>query len=310
MSTNRILLPSVLALGAVALVLTGCAVPVPPGPVVSEERIVAGDVHAVVLATSGNLDVVIGDETTLTISAPAPILDRLTSDSAGGVLTLGTIGGELFNAFDSIRYTLTLPLIDALELVGSGDAEVDFTGAENVDIRVDGSGDVRAVGIDADAVRVDISGSGDATVSGAADDGEFTVVGSGDLDASELRVGDGAAESAVPATCRSTPSTASTRASRAPGRSATRGLRGSPATSPGREASAATDPRTTLQSHSERGGSAAYSPIQELSQGITGHVAQLRPIVDPCAPTQSMPSYRGRLARPDKGPEYSGGADL
>ena len=50
------------------------------------------------------------------------------------------------------------------------------------------------VGIDADAVRVDISGSGDATVSGAADDGEFTVVGSGDLDASELRVGDGAAD--------------------------------------------------------------------------------------------------------------------
>ena len=83
MSTNRILLPSVLALGAVVLVLTGCAVPVPPGPVVTEDRTVASDVHAVVLATSGNLDVVVGDETTLTISAPQPILDRLTADSAG-----------------------------------------------------------------------------------------------------------------------------------------------------------------------------------------------------------------------------------
>jgi hypothetical protein len=187
MSTNRILLPSVLALGAVALVLTGCAVPVPPGPVVTEDRIVASDVHAVVLATSGNLKVVIGDETALTISAPEPILDH-------GVLTLGSVGGPLLNAFDSIRYTLTLPLIDALELVGSGDVDVDFAGAENVEIEIDGSGDIQAVGIDARGVRVDISGSGDATVSGAADDGEFTIVGSGDLDASELRVGAGAAE--------------------------------------------------------------------------------------------------------------------
>jgi hypothetical protein len=194
MSTNRILLPSVLALGAVALVLTGCAVPVPPGPVVTEERNVASDVHAVVLATSGNLKVVIGDETALTISAPEPILDHLTSDSDHGVLTLGSVGGPLLNAFDSIRYTLTLPLIDALELVGSGDVDVDFAGAENVEIEIDGSGDIQAVGIDARGVRVDISGSGDATVSGAADDGEFTIVGSGDLDASELRVGAGAAK--------------------------------------------------------------------------------------------------------------------
>ena len=194
MSTNRILLLPVLAVGALALALTGCAVPVPSGPVVSEDRLVAADVHAVVLATSGNLEVVIGDETTLTITAPERLLDHLTSDSADGVLTLGTVGGPILNAFDSIRYTLTLPLIDALQLEGSGDAEVDFDGAENVEISIDGSGDVRAAGIDAHAVRVAISGSGDAKVSGAADDGEFAIDGSGDLDASDLRVGTGAAD--------------------------------------------------------------------------------------------------------------------
>jgi len=194
MSTNRILLLPVLAVGALALALTGCAVPVPFGPVVSEERSVASDVHAVVLATSGNLEVVIGDETTLTVTAPESLLDHLTSDSAGGVLTLGSIGGPLLNAFDSIRYTLTLPLVDALALEGSGDADVDFDGAETVEISIDGSGDVRADGVDARTVRVAISGSGDAKISGAADDGEFAVDGSGDLDASGLRVGSGAAD--------------------------------------------------------------------------------------------------------------------
>jgi len=194
MSTNRILLLPVLAVGALALALTGCAVPIPTGPVVSEERTVASDVHAVVLATSGNLEVVIGDETALTISAPERLLDHLTSDSADGVLTLGAVGGPLLNAFNSIRYTLTLPLIDALELEGSGDADIDFAGADDVEISIDGSGDVRAVGIDARAVRVAIAGSGDARVSGTADDGEFAIDGSGDLDASGLRVGDGAAE--------------------------------------------------------------------------------------------------------------------
>jgi hypothetical protein len=193
MSTNRILVLPVLAVGALALALTGCAVPVTAGPIVTEDRVVAADIHAVVLASSGNLEVVLGDEPALTVSAPAGFLPHLTSESADGVLTLGTVGGPLLNAFDSIRYTLTLPLIDALELVGSGDADVDFGGAESVEVQVDGSGDVRAVGIDAEAVRVGISGSGDAEVSGAADDGEFAIGGSGDLDASGLLVSTGSA---------------------------------------------------------------------------------------------------------------------
>jgi hypothetical protein len=194
MSTQRIVLIPVLALATVALALTGCAVPLRSEPVQLEDRLVGADVHAVVLETSGRLDVVIGDEPTLTISAPERLLDRLTSDSTGGVLTLGTTGDPLLFAFDKIRYTLTLPLIDALQLVGSGDADVDFAGAENVDIRIDGSGDVRAVGVDARAVRVALSGSGDASVSGTADDGEFALAGSGDLDASGLRVSMGDAE--------------------------------------------------------------------------------------------------------------------
>ena len=194
MSTNRILLLPVLAVGALALALTGCALPIPTGPLATEDRPVASDVHAVVLATSGRLEVRIGDESSLTVSAPERIIDRLTSEASDGTLTLGSTGGGLLNAFDSIRYTLTLPLIDALQLVGSGDADVDFEGADQVDIQVDGSGDVRAAGIDAREVRIAISGSGDATVSGAADDGEFTVVGSGDLDASALRVGAGEAD--------------------------------------------------------------------------------------------------------------------
>lgn len=194
MSTQRILLLPVLALAAVAFALTGCAVPLPSEPVHREDRVVSADVHAVVLETSGRLEVRVGDEPALTISAPERLLDRLTSDSARGVLTLGTTGDPVLFAFDSIRYTLTLPLIDALQLVGSGDADVDFAGAENVDIRIDGSGDVRAIGIDAQAVRVALSGSGDATVSGTADDGEFAIDGSGDLDASELRVSTGGAE--------------------------------------------------------------------------------------------------------------------
>jgi hypothetical protein len=194
MSTNRILLLPVLAVGALALALTGCAVPVPSGPVESAGRLVAADVHAVVLSTSGNLEVVVGDEPSLTVTAPERLLDNLTSDSAGGVLTLGSVGGPLLNAFDSIRYTLTLPLIDALALEGSGDADVDFDGATDVEISIDGAGDVRAAGIDARAVRVAISGSGDATVSGSAEDGAFAIDGSGDLDASGLRVEDGSAD--------------------------------------------------------------------------------------------------------------------
>ncbi len=156
-------------LGAAAL--TGC---VRLGPMGSETAAPPGldDVTAVVLDTSGDLVVTEG-EPALTIHAPEGILERLTADVHDGVLELGRRGGPLFGGGGEIRYELSLPRLDSIEVNGSGDVEAPVSGG---------------------ALRIEISGSGDVEVTGTADSLDIEISGSGEVEAGELVVRDASVE--------------------------------------------------------------------------------------------------------------------
>lgn len=184
MNLRTIAAATAIALSAVAL--TGCAIYA--GPPTTEDREVASDVHAVVLESGGDIVVTLGDTPSLTVTAPAGAIDRLTSTSANGVLTLGRVPGPWFIRGD-VSYDLTVTSLDSIHVKGSGDADVDFTGADSVRIRISGSGDIDAEGIDAGDVDVVIEGSGDITLAGMeADDLAVRISGSGDIEA-DGRVG-------------------------------------------------------------------------------------------------------------------------
>lgn len=159
-----------IAAALVAVALTGCVRPL--GPMTSDSRDIGDDVTAVVLDTSGDLEISEG-EPSLTIHAPAGILDRLTSEVSGGVLELGRRGGPLPFLSGTIRYELTVPSLDAIEIDGSGDVTWAATGG---------------------ALTIAISGSGDVTVSGSADSLDLEIDGSGDVDADDLQVRDATVE--------------------------------------------------------------------------------------------------------------------
>lgn len=179
MNLRTIAAATALALSAVAL--TGCVVY--SGPPATEEREVSSDVHAVIMETGGDLVVTLGDTPSLTVTAPAGVLDRLTSTSANGTLTLGRVPGPWFIRGD-IDYALTVTSLDSLHVKGSGDADVDFTGAGSVDIRISGSGDVDAEGIDAGEVKVVIEGSGNISLPDMnAESLDVRISGSGDIEA-------------------------------------------------------------------------------------------------------------------------------
>ena len=184
-----------LALGAATVLaaasLTGCAVRFGPMATDSPE---IGDVTAVVLDTAGDLTISEG-EPSLTIHAPEAVLDVLTTRVTDGVLVLGRTPGPLPFTFGSadLRYELTVPSLDAIEVNGAGDIDSTVS-SDELRIEINGAGDVTVDGIDATTVSVSISGAGDIDLAGTAESLSIAIDGTGDVDADDLEVVDAVVE--------------------------------------------------------------------------------------------------------------------
>lgn len=183
--------------------LTGCSQAY-TGPSTTQEREIEV-VSAVELDTSGELSVTAGDETALTVTAGENVIDRLTSEVDDEVLHLG-IDGEPLAWGGDIRYELTVPTLDAISVLGSGEATVDFTGAgepvilvkgsgsihaegiaaDSASMTVDGSGSITVQGIDLQKLRTKIDGAGEITADGTTDEHDVEIRGSGDYYAHDL----------------------------------------------------------------------------------------------------------------------------
>jgi hypothetical protein len=169
--------------GAVAVVaLAGC-MPFVAGPMTSEERDIEA-VTTVVLDTAGDITITEG-QPSLVIHASQAALDRLTSEVSGDTLVLGTKPGPGFG-LGEVRYDLTLPDLEAIELNGSGDIEAAVSADDSVRLDIDGSGDVSWTGLAADRVGIRLSGSGDIELTGTTNDLTIELDGSGNIDAEEL----------------------------------------------------------------------------------------------------------------------------
>lgn len=168
---------------ASVLVLTGCVPVVAAGPMTSEEREI-GAVTAVRLDASGDLSITEGTPG-LVIHAPSDALDRLTSETDGETLVLGTTPGPEVIVGD-VRYELTVADLESITLNGSGDIEATVSAAGAIRLDIDGSGNVTWTGMDADSVAVRLAGSGDVEVAGTATDTTIELDGSGSIDAGAL----------------------------------------------------------------------------------------------------------------------------
>ncbi|MEO8095864.1 MAG: DUF2807 domain-containing protein, partial [Pseudolysinimonas sp.] len=186
---TKSLLAPVLIAPALVLALAGCApvwgVPIASGPRVTDDRTIEA-VEAVEIRTSGNLTVTVGDTASLTITAPAASIGRLTSDIVDGVLVLGVSGPQWGWGLGDIDYELTVPRLSGLAVEGSSDVHADFSGADDITISIDGSGDVTGTGVDADSVTSSISGSGDIELAGRTDTLSFEIDGSGGFGGEDL----------------------------------------------------------------------------------------------------------------------------
>ena len=148
----------------VALLLTACGLHVISGSgnVVRESRPVS-DFTAVNFTGFGELTLVQGETTALTIETDDNLLPYIKTTVDQGTLTIGFDDGlslPLMQPTDSIRYQLTVKTLTDLALSGAGTVAATALTADHLTLVGSGIGAIKLADLTADAVTVEMSGAG------------------------------------------------------------------------------------------------------------------------------------------------------
>lgn len=169
------------------------------------------------VAVEGSMGVVI-EQGPFAVSAEGDegLMENLELVVQNKTLTIGTHKSDdavcQHTGEKAVTVRVRMPLLDRIALVGSGDIQASaFAGVERLDLRLSGSGDIRFDGFkglgslvakldgSGDLVgeelevggktTIELSGSGDVRMTGETEHVEVHIVGSGDVDARELKAG-------------------------------------------------------------------------------------------------------------------------
>jgi hypothetical protein len=139
----------------------------------------------------GAVDVEIsqGEPAELLMRGPAEQLAVHPFIAREKLLVLGDSEQDPRADVSDVRYKLTLPSLDALQLAGSGTVYVRRFAVGDLAVTVDGSGDARFFAVDGEDIRLAVNGSGDLeVVELRAADLEVIVAGSGDVRFDQITV--------------------------------------------------------------------------------------------------------------------------
>jgi hypothetical protein len=139
------------------------------------------------------------------VKADNNLQDLIRTYVAGDKLVIESRNGDCLNSSHPVEISVSAPIINYIELNGSGRVYCDGLNAENLVLRLSGSGEmdlsrVKAVsaeldlegsgnidcGADVENLSSQIEGSGEISINGSALNSEFRVIGSGHLRAGEL----------------------------------------------------------------------------------------------------------------------------
>ncbi len=126
---------------------------------------------------------------------PQARLDKMTVEKQGDTLVIATErnwnwgSGIHWGKEDTVYVDVTVPMLTAAGLTGSGDVVIDTIKTASFGASVTGSGDLTVSALQTGSLAASVTGSGDLTVSGHAGNADTNVSGSGDLHAGGLSVG-------------------------------------------------------------------------------------------------------------------------
>lgn len=166
---------------------------VQPSGVQGNRSFAASGFDKVALRGPDKVIVRVGPAASVSAAGDTAVLDQLEIEVVDGTLRVDRKDREGGNGFGwrsregSATVTVTLPVLTAASVAGSGDMEVDRAEATSFDASIAGSGNLSIGSLTAEAADISIAGSGDASVAGQARRIDIAIAGSGNVDASGLK---------------------------------------------------------------------------------------------------------------------------
>ncbi len=119
-------------------------------------------------------------------------LDRISVTQQGQTLTIRPASGNLGGgkAIEAARLSLTVPMLRAISVEGTGGVVVDRIKGQTVKLGITGSGALTVGRVDADILDVSLQGAGEATLGGLARKALVYARGSATLNAGALKTTD------------------------------------------------------------------------------------------------------------------------
>jgi hypothetical protein len=148
-----------------AILAAGCG----GGPRVEERRAVA-PFERIDVADNFDVTVVPGNGREVTVRARRDVIDRVRTESWGGVLRLDIVDRGIVigpDPLDDVGVLVAASSLRGVELDGSGDVALDRIDEDALALEVHGAGDVEANGT-VDRLDAVVSGAGDANLFGLA----------------------------------------------------------------------------------------------------------------------------------------------
>ena len=173
------ILPALLALVAVA------------APAAAEQRrLSVTDFDRVIVEGPYVVHLVVGSNSSATVTGSREAIDRVTVDSQGRMLRIrrnrnawgGTPGADV----GPVAIALEARSLRSARLIGPARLQVDGAEGLNVEFSVEGSGSLRATGVDAENLSLALLGSGRLDIAGATRRLNASFQGTGDVAAANL----------------------------------------------------------------------------------------------------------------------------
>ena len=130
------------------------------GEVITESRDVS-NFERVDLRGIGNLEIVQGDEESLTITADDNLMQYITTEVENDTLVIGMKPNLSLDPSRTIEYKLVLKSVSSVVLSGFGNIDSEGLTGEDLEVKLHGSGDIRLGTLESDTLLVRISGFGD-----------------------------------------------------------------------------------------------------------------------------------------------------
>ena len=141
------------------------------------------------LEASGPDDIVFvtGDTFSISATGDAEAIKNLRYKVKDGSIRIGRVKEKIFgNRRKGVTITVTAPLLSEASLAGSGSFTADNMTGEKVTLDSAGSGSLSVGAVTAKSLESNLAGSGDVLLGGKVDRAEYSIAGSGNIDAVKM----------------------------------------------------------------------------------------------------------------------------